>query len=107
IWTCICHPDTSCRFQPHADPVRYHQYFPNHPGITIKGGSALRAVDMAPVAVSPMHRTVLTDYGVVLEAEAELELDSGEKRRLLFLTEISSSREARPIFGEILVILCQ
>lgn len=35
-----------------------------------------------PGAVSPMHRTVSLDYGVVLEGEIELELDSGEKRRL-------------------------
>lgn len=30
-----------------------------------------------------MHRTVSLDYGVVLEGEVELHLDSGEKRRLL------------------------
>lgn len=42
----------------------------------------LRVVDMAPLATSPMHRTVSMDYGVVLEGEVELELDSGEKRLL-------------------------
>ena len=37
---------------------------------------------MAPGATSPMHRTVSLDYGVVLEGEVELVLDSGEKRLL-------------------------
>ena len=35
---------------------------------------------MRPGATSPMHRTVSLDYGVVLEGEVELVLDSGEKR---------------------------
>jgi quercetin dioxygenase-like cupin family protein len=37
---------------------------------------------MPPGAVSPMHRTVSLDYGVVLEGEMELVLDSGETRLL-------------------------
>lgn len=37
---------------------------------------------MAPSALSPMHRTVSLDYGVVLEGEVELVLDSGETRLL-------------------------
>ncbi|EXJ84850.1 hypothetical protein A1O3_05525 [Capronia epimyces CBS 606.96] len=65
-----------------ADLDTYYQYLHNHPGITIQGGSVLRVVDMAPGAVSPMHRTLSLDYGVVLEGEVELELDSGETRRL-------------------------
>lgn len=35
---------------------------------------------MLPGALSPMHRTVSLDYGVVLEGEVELVLDSGETR---------------------------
>ncbi|KAL2406417.1 Phomopsin biosynthesis cluster protein C' [Exophiala dermatitidis] len=65
-----------------ADLEAYYQYLHSHPGITIKGGSVLRVVDMAPGTISPMHRTVSLDYGVVLEGEVELELDSGEKRLL-------------------------
>ena len=49
-------------------------------GIVIPGGTVLRYVDMRPGATSPMHRTVSLDYGVVLEGEVELILDSGEKR---------------------------
>ncbi len=45
-----------------------------------KGGSVLRVVDIRPGARSPMHRTVSIDYGIVLEGEIVLELDSGEER---------------------------
>lgn len=43
-------------------------------------GTVLRYVDMAPNALSPMHRTVSLDYGIVLEGEVELVLDSGETK---------------------------
>lgn len=62
------------------DIATYQNYLTNLPGITISGGSVLRMVDMHPGATSPMHRTVSLDYGVVLEGEIELILDSGEKR---------------------------
>jgi quercetin dioxygenase-like cupin family protein len=58
----------------------YKQYAQNLPGITIDTGSVLRVVDMRPGALSPMHRTISLDYGVVLEGEVELILDSGESR---------------------------
>ena len=64
------------------DIADYEHYQQNTPGITIPGGTVLRIVDMAPGAVSPMHRTVSLDYGVVLEGEVELRLDSGEGRLL-------------------------
>lgn len=35
---------------------------------------------MGPGLTSPMHRTVSLDYGVVLEGEVYLVLDSGEER---------------------------
>lgn len=37
-------------------------------------------VDFAPGLLSPMHRSISLDYGVVLEGEFELILDSGETR---------------------------
>ena len=37
---------------------------------------------MSPGLTSPMHRTVSLDYGVVVEGEVELILDSGETRIL-------------------------
>lgn len=60
----------------------YRSYLCDLPGITIPGGTVLRVVDMNPGSISPMHRTVSLDYGVVLEGEVELILDSGEKRLL-------------------------
>ncbi len=63
-----------------ADVATYQNYTQNLPGITISTGSVLRVVDMRPGALSPMHRTVSLDYGVVLEGEVELVLDSGESR---------------------------
>lgn len=63
-----------------ADIAVYKRYTENLPGITIPGGSVLRFVDMRPGETSPMHRTVSLDYGVVLEGEIELILDSGETR---------------------------
>lgn len=41
-----------------------------------------RYVDLPPGATSPMHRTVSLDFGVVLEGEVEVVLDSGETRLL-------------------------
>ncbi|KAJ9643813.1 hypothetical protein H2204_001958 [Knufia peltigerae] len=69
-------------FNQDADLEAYYKYLHQHPGVVIQGGSVFRVVDMAPGASSPMHRTVSLDYGVVLEGEIELELDSGERRRL-------------------------
>jgi quercetin dioxygenase-like cupin family protein len=62
------------------DLATYQSYLQNLPGITIPGGTVLRVVDMNPGAISPMHRTISLDYGVVLEGEVELILDSGETR---------------------------
>ncbi|RAK97977.1 cupin domain-containing protein [Aspergillus ibericus CBS 121593] len=65
-----------------ADIPAYASYLTNPPGITISTGSVCRIVDIPPHATSPMHRTVSIDYGVVLEGEVELVLDSGESRVL-------------------------
>ncbi|KAJ5622654.1 hypothetical protein N7528_005886 [Penicillium herquei] len=63
-----------------ADIKEYNDYLTSPPGITISTGNVCRIVDMQPGATSPMHRTVSLDYGVVLEGEVELILDSGETR---------------------------
>ena len=62
------------------DLRKYEQYLQNKPGIVIPGGTVLRYVDLAPGTVSPMHRTVSLDYGVVLEGQIECLLDSGDSR---------------------------
>ncbi|GLI79183.1 hypothetical protein PoHVEF18_007511 [Penicillium ochrochloron] len=65
-----------------ADINEYAGYLASPPGITISGGNVCRIVDVQPGSLSPMHRTVSLDYGVVLEGEVELVLDSGETRVL-------------------------
>lgn len=47
-------------------------------GLTLKGGSVIRIVDMKPGKASPMHRSFSIDFGIVLEGELELELDGGD-----------------------------
>lgn len=63
-----------------ADIAGYAAHLQEPPGIVVPGGSVLRIVDLRPGGESPMHRTVSLDYGVVLEGEIELVLDSGESR---------------------------
>jgi quercetin dioxygenase-like cupin family protein len=65
-----------------ADTTAYRNFLDSPPGLTVSGGTVLRYVDMPPGAVSPMHRTVSLDYGVVLEGEVDLVLDSGETRAM-------------------------
>jgi quercetin dioxygenase-like cupin family protein len=67
-------------FDDNKDIANYKGYLDKAPGLVIPGGSVLRVVDCPPGSLSPMHRTVSLDYGVVLEGEIWLELDSGEKR---------------------------
>ncbi|RYP19808.1 hypothetical protein DL765_003154 [Monosporascus sp. GIB2] len=43
-------------------------------------GTVVRMIDFAPNELTPMHRALSLDYGVVLEGEFELILESGEKR---------------------------
>ncbi|KAK6949049.1 hypothetical protein Daesc_009122 [Daldinia eschscholtzii] len=64
------------------DIKAYQNYLTNTPAISIPGGTACRTVDFPPDYTSPMHRTPSCDFGVVLEGEVELVLDSGETRLL-------------------------
>ncbi|KAH8726897.1 hypothetical protein GQ44DRAFT_704960 [Phaeosphaeriaceae sp. PMI808] len=63
-----------------ADINTYKPYLTSPPGLVSTGGTVLRFVDVGPGHLSPMHRTVSLDYGVVIEGEMELVLDSGETR---------------------------
>lgn len=51
-------------------------------GLVNPGGTVCRMVDFAPNSDPLMHRTQSLDYGIVLEGEVEMILDSGEKRVL-------------------------
>ena len=52
----------------------------SQPGLHIPHGSVIRVIDFGPGLESPLHRAMSIDYGVVLEGEFELTLDSGESR---------------------------
>ncbi|KAL1878648.1 hypothetical protein Daus18300_001923 [Diaporthe australafricana] len=71
---------TPVDFTDNADVDAYAKHLVDPPGIVVPGGSVARIVDLRPGGESPMHRTVSIDYGVVLEGEIELVLDSGESR---------------------------
>ncbi|KAJ2978867.1 hypothetical protein NQ176_g3577 [Zarea fungicola] len=61
------------------DLVNYESQLPHNLGISIPGGTVLRVVDFLPgEAQGPMHRTKTIDFGVIIEGELELILDSGE-----------------------------
>lgn len=47
--------------------------------LSLPNGTVLRMVDRSPGSSSAMHRTQSLDYGVVIEGEMEMIMDSGEK----------------------------
>jgi quercetin dioxygenase-like cupin family protein len=51
-------------------------------GLTLRGGSAIRVVDILPGKQSPMHRTYSLDFGIIMSGELDLVLDSGTVERL-------------------------
>lgn len=61
----------------------YEKYSSEPPGLVINTGTVLRHVDVPPGSLSPMHRTVSLDYGIVIEGEIELVLDSGERKKMV------------------------
>jgi quercetin dioxygenase-like cupin family protein len=60
----------------------YKTYLDKPPGIVVNNGTVLRYVDIAPGKSSPMHRTLSLDFGVLMEGEIELVLDSGETKKM-------------------------
>ena len=51
-------------------------------GLVNPSGSVIRCVDFRPGYSCAMHRTQSLDYGIVLEGEIEMLLDSGEKHQM-------------------------
>jgi quercetin dioxygenase-like cupin family protein len=68
------------KLEEEADVAVYDSYLHTPPGLTPEHGTVMRVVDMQPRKETPMHRTTTLDYGVVLEGEVELILDSGQSR---------------------------
>ena len=52
-------------------------------GVTLHGGSVFRVTELGPGFQTPMHRTLSTDYCMVLSGTLELVLDAGQRVRLL------------------------
>ncbi|KAF1352587.1 hypothetical protein BDV97DRAFT_312434 [Delphinella strobiligena] len=73
---------TPVNLNENEDIKKYREYLVKPPGLVESQGSVLRFVDMPPEALSPMHRTVSLDYGIVLMGDIELVLDSGETRQM-------------------------
>ena len=67
-----------------ADLSKYqHILEGTQPPLTIPGGTVLRVCNFAPGSTTAMHRTTSLDFGIVLDGEVELVLDSGETRLLV------------------------
>lgn len=61
------------------DLSTYKGQLPHKVGTSIPGGIVLRVIDFLPgFDPEPSHRTKTVDFGVILEGELELILDSGE-----------------------------
>lgn len=65
-----------------ADIAMYDELLHQPPGLTTSAGTVFRMIDLRPGKISPMHRTVSLDYGIVIEGEVDLILDSGARRHL-------------------------
>jgi len=65
-----------------ADITAHEQTLSTGLGLVNPNGTVLRCVDFAPGYVCLMHRTKSLDYGIVLEGEIDMVLDSGEVRRM-------------------------
>ena len=65
-----------------ADVAMYDEFLHQPPGLTTGMGTVFRMIDLRPGKKTPMHRTVSLDYGVVLEGDVDLILDSGASRHL-------------------------
>jgi len=63
-----------------ADVIKHEEVLKSGQlGLVNPRGTVLRCVDFAPGYACGMHRTQSLDYGIVLEGEVDMVLDSGEK----------------------------
>lgn len=65
-----------------ADVAQYDEFLHQPPGITVDNGTIFRLIDLRPGKATPMHRTVSVDYGVIIEGDVDLVLDSGASRHM-------------------------
>lgn len=67
-----------CQMNSDQDIKTHERVSQASPGLVNRGGSVCRICDFSPGNDPFMHRTKSLDYGVVLEGEMEMILDSGE-----------------------------
>lgn len=72
--------------------------------LSLPNGTVLRMVDRSPGSSSAMHRTQSLDYGVVIEGEMEMLMDSGRRSpcnavTCAFNVEPCTSGETTPRLG--------
>ncbi|KAH8801423.1 hypothetical protein F5884DRAFT_513939 [Xylogone sp. PMI_703] len=65
-----------------ADLKKYSSTLESNLGLVNPGGTVLRFVDFAPGYRCGMHRTQSLDYGIVLEGNIDMLLDSGDIRHM-------------------------
>lgn len=65
-----------------ADVAMYDEFLHQPPGITVDNGTLFRLIDLRLGKATPMHRTVSVDYGVIIEGDVDLLLDSGASRHM-------------------------
>lgn len=65
-----------------ADLAVYGDFMKSPPGLTVSNGTVLRYVDFPPSFLCPSHVTTSLDYGIVIEGEVDLVLDSGEEQHM-------------------------
>lgn len=65
-----------------ADVAQYDEFLHQPPGITVDNGTLFRLIDIRPGKATPMNRTVSVDYGVIIEGDVDLVLDSGASRHM-------------------------
>ncbi|KAK4666220.1 hypothetical protein QC763_405690 [Podospora pseudopauciseta] len=81
-------PYTTSRCPPDLNndaDLKLHQSListPDKLGLVNPKGTVLRCVDFAPGYACGMHRTQSLDYGIVMEGEVDMVLDSGERYSL-------------------------
>ncbi|KAF3762630.1 hypothetical protein M406DRAFT_323637 [Cryphonectria parasitica EP155] len=61
-----------------ADITAHNAVMKKGPGLVNPGGTVIRCVDFAPGYRCGMHRTQSLDYGIVLDGDIDMLLDSGE-----------------------------
>lgn len=63
-------------------------------GLAPPDGTSLRSTDLAPGAVTPMHRTATVDYNILVSGEAILVMDDGSEVHLRNPGDVAIQRGA-------------